>query len=224
MKIIFTNILARRQLTISIILLIIGFILVTQLRVQSQAGQSLSDQPETDLTEVMDKQDIEIKALRADIAELKIQLALYQNSSKNNADIINAGKVDMDSMRVLLGLDTVAGPGIEIKIADGNGYLTGFDIRQLIEELRASGALSLAINGKRLLANANFSRHNGSVYVNGQRLRIPYNVVALGNPEILYQAITLPRGIKDRLNAFEGVSIKIKKKQRLVLPPVAKVR
>ncbi|HEX21153.1 MAG TPA: DUF881 domain-containing protein [Actinobacteria bacterium] len=125
-------------------------------------------------------------------------------------------------MRVLLGLDTVAGPGISILIKDKNRYLTGFDIRQLLEELRASGALSLSIDGKRVVAKSSFARHNGSVYMDGRRLRVPYKVSALGKPDILYQSITLPRGIKDRLSHFAGVHLKIDKSERLVLPPVTK--
>jgi len=204
--------------------MVIGFILVTQLRVQGEAKKNLSDQPETDLTEIIDKQDIEIRALRADVAELRVQLALYQASSKNNADVIRAGKIEMDSMRILLGLDSVTGPGVEITISDKNRYLTGFDIRQLVEELRASGALSLSINGRRLLANSSFARHKGAVYADGRRLRTPYKVLALGNPEVLYQSITLPRGIKDRLSAFEGVKIKIGKRERLVLEAARRKR
>lgn len=209
---------SRRQITISIICLILGFSLVTQLRVQSQAGQRLASQPESDLTEIIDKQDTEIRAMRAEATDLQVQLARYETSSQNQSGIVSEAKDNLNNMRTLVGLDPVVGPGVAITISDKSVYLTGFDIRQLVEELRASGAQAIAVNGYRVVTRTSFARQKTFVYLDGHRLKLPYQVQAIGDVSVLRQAILLPRGIKDKLTAFDGVKFTIKNEDQLKLP------
>lgn len=211
---------SRRQITIGIICLILGFGLVTQLKVQGEASQRLASQPESDLTEIIDKQDAEIRALRAETTDLQVLLVSYEASSKSRSQILAEAQANLDNMRILIGRHPVAGRGVEIEIRDKNGYLTGFDIRQLVEELRASGAQAIAIGGHRVVANTSFARRRGDIYLDKYRLTLPYRIQAIGDAEVLKQSILLPRGIKDKLSAFDGVRLRINVKEQLSLPPV----
>lgn len=210
----------RRQITIGLITFILGFSLVTQLKVRSESSLRLASQPESDLTEIIDKQAEELRALRSEATDLQIQLVEYEASSQGNVQLVNSAKENLANMRILLGYEAVTGPGVNIIIRDRHGYLTGFDIRQLVEELRSSGAQATSINDYRIIANTSFKRKKGSIYVDNHRLQVPYNVKAIGDREVLYQSVVLPRGIKDKLSAFNGVKFEIEKSDGLFVAEV----
>lgn len=211
----------RRQLTIGVILLLLGFGFVTQIKVQEEASQKLVVQSESDLVEIMDRLDTEIQAMRSDITDLQVKLVKYEASATDKRVIINQASQELMALKILVGLEPAKGSGVEVVITDRHKFLTGFDLHQLIEELRASGARAIALNGQRVDTKASFFRKKGRVYLNGHRLKLPYRVVALSDDgDVLYQALLLPRGIKDKLSAFKGVKVFVKKKDDLFLPAI----
>jgi len=210
----------RRQILVGIITFILGFGLVTQLKVQGESSLRLSDQPESDLTEIISQQSVELQALRSESTELKVQLVGYEASSEGNATLVGDAKESLSNMRTLLGYVAVTGPGLDLEITDKKGFLTGFDIRQLIEELRSSGAQAISVNDVRVVVDSSFSRKNGRVYIDDQKLELPYMVKSIGKTDVLYQSVVLPRGIKDKLSAFDGVNVNIQKNESLYIPAV----
>ncbi len=213
----------RRQIVVGIITFILGFGLVTQLKVQGESSLRLSDQPESDLTEIISQQSGALQALRSETTELKVQLAGYQVSSVGNAALVDDAKESLANMRTLLGHVAVTGPGLDITITDENGYLTGFDIRQLVEELRSSGAQAISVNDVRVAADSSFFRKKGIVYLDNHELDIPFVIKTIGNADVLHQSVVLPRGVKDKLSAFDGVELQIQKSESLYIPAVDEV-
>ena len=213
----------RRQIVVGIITFILGFGLVTQLKVQGESSLRLSDQPESDLTEIISQQSGALQALRSETTELKVQLAGYQVSSVGNAALVDDAKESLANMRTLLGHVAVTGPGLDIVITDENGYLTGFDIRQLVEELRSSGAQAISVNDVRVAADSSFFRKKGIVYLDNHELDIPFVIKTIGNADVLHQSVVLPRGVKDKLSAFDGVELQIQKSESLYIPAVDEV-
>lgn len=207
----------RGNISVGLILFLLAFGLVTQIRSSATPRVSLLDQPEADLAEILDKLQADSDRTRTEIENLRLREVQYRAMSSSEEDILNAARDNLKSLEVLSGIVSVDGPGVEITITDRNSYLTGFDLRQLTEELKSSGAAAVSVNGKRLLADSFFTRRAGRLILDGTTLKQPYVLKVVGESELLMQTLTLPRGVKDKLTTFKGVRVRVKKVPKLAV-------
>lgn len=210
----------RAQVIIAVALLLFGFGLVTQLISREQLSERLTAQSEPDLIQIIDSLDAEISSIRSELTDQQVRLVGFEDNETSNQAIINRDKNEIADLRLLLGVEGAEGPGIVIEIRDRQRLLTGFDLRQIIEEIRSSGAWAIAVNGRRLDERTSFWRNSGSVYIDGLKLKPVFKIEAVGDAGLLYQAITLPRGIRDKLGTFNGVSVSVRRQSRLRLSAV----
>jgi uncharacterized protein YlxW (UPF0749 family) len=208
----------RRQIAVGIISLIIGFGLVTQLRVTAASRYDTESKSETDLTEVINRLDAENRILQRDLNQMQLKLIQDRQLKSTNQDIANQSNSNLNTLKILSSSSPVSGPGVYLVINDKNHYLTGFDLRQLVEELKASGAIAIAINHKRVAMNSYFFRRHGKIFMDGKKISNPYLVEVIGKPDLIYSVLNLPRGIKDKLAALEGVKITLRKSNNISLP------
>lgn len=210
----------RTQGVIALSLLLFGFGLVTQLRSYNQLSERLEAQSESDLVEIIDSLDGEIRSMRSELTDQQIKLVSFRDSEAGNDGIIDKTKDEIADLKVLLGKEAAEGPGITIDIKDPQRQLIGFDLRQIIEEMRASGAWAVAVNGRRIHGRTSLWRRSGYIYVDGRKLAPNFKLEAVGDSDVLYQAITLPGGIRDTLaSTYRGVTVKVGKAEALKLKP-----
>lgn len=210
----------RFQALIAAALMLFGFGLVTQLRSREQLSERLTAQSEPDLVEIIDSLDGEIKAMRTELTDQQIRLVSFRDNEAGNQAIINRTRGEITELKLLLGRDIAQGRGISIQIKDRQRLLTGFDLRQIIEEIRSSGAWAISINGRRIDERTSLWRDAGYVYVDGLKMRSDFKIEAVGDSDLLYQTITLPRGIRDKLDTLKGVSVKVRREKSLALPSI----
>jgi len=210
----------RFQALIAIALMLFGFGLVTQLRSREQLSERLTAQSEPDLVEIIDSLDGEIKAMRTELTDQQIRLVSFRDNEAGNQAIINRTRGETTELKLLLGRDAAQGRGISIQIKDRQRLLTGFDLRQIIEEIRSSGAWAISVNGRRINERTSLWRDAGYVYVDGLKMRSDFKIEAVGDSDLLYQTITLPRGIRDKLDTLKGVSVRVRREKSLALPPI----
>jgi uncharacterized protein YlxW (UPF0749 family) len=209
----------RTQLVLALALFLLGFGLVMQLRSFEQLSGRLESEAEVDLVEIIDRLDGELKFMRAELMDERLKLVDYQQADDAGKSLLEQTRRDIDKLKMFSGEAPAVGPGVAIKIKDSQRLLTGFDVRQIIEELRASGAWAISVNGIRVGNQSSFWRRAGYVYLDGNKLDAEFTIEAVGAPKLLYQAVTLPRGIKDKLETLRGVSVGIKSRDELDLPP-----
>lgn len=214
----------RTQGIIALSLLLFGFGLVTQLRSYEQLSERLEAQSEPDLVEIIDSLDGEIRSMRSELTDQQIKLVAFRDSEAGNEGILDKTQDEIADLQVLLGKDVAEGAGIAVEIKDRQARLTGFDLRQIIEEMRSSGAWAVAVNGRRIDGRTSFWRKSGHVYVDGNKLAQDFKIEAVGDAGLLYQAITLPRGIRDTLGTINGVTVGVEREKALKLPPVKAAR
>lgn len=202
------------------LLFLLGVALVTQLKLTSNVEQKLATQSVSDLVEIVDKLDTENSYLEQQIEKSKQDFEHYLKSTEDNSLLEQKISKQIASLKALLGVSPVAGFGVKIFIQDKENLLTDFDFYQLVNEIKASGSWALAINGQRLKNNSAFWRQKGKIYLDGKLLQPPYNVKAVGKSSLIFQSLTLPRGILDRLSTIKGVKIKTQK-TKVVLPALA---
>ncbi len=210
----------RTQFILAFALMLFGFGMVMQLRSQERVGERLEAQSDSDLVEIMDTLDHEVGAIREELGDANIQLAAFKDSESTNQELLEKAKAEIVELQQFASERKVVGPGIAIRIKDKQHLLTGFDLRQIVEEFRSLGAWAIAINGKRIDYRSNFYRKSGVVFLDGQKLKSDYRIEAIGEAKLLYKTITMARGIRDELNTLNGIHVRITRGETLELSAI----
>lgn len=205
-------------------MMLFGFGFVAQLRSHEKITERLETESEADLVEIIDRLDGEIRLTRQELTDQQLKMSEYQQAEGDTNSLIDRAGRQILELEMFVGEKPAGGPGIVIAIQDREHLLTGFDIRQVIEELRSSGAWAMAVNGRRIDSRSSLWRRSGFIYIDGQKIVGAINIEAIGPQAQLFQAITLPRGIRDKISTLSGVSVSVKKKNRLKLAAIKKVK
>ncbi len=191
--------------------LLLGLLLVVQLRTESSARQkALGTEWEFLLIDLIDGNS----RLRQEIESVEQQLA--------DLDQVGGGGVmeslvgEVNYLRIANGLIEVSGPGVELILT---GPISVLDLHDLINELRNAGAESLALNGRRLVAWSAIGTDGQHVTVDGQPIEAPYRLQAIGQSESLKTALLRTGGMVDLIGqAKREVSIEVLEAEKLTLP------
>ena len=139
----------------------------------------------------------------------------------------------LSETRVFAGLTQVAGPGIQVTLVDSarrNAFndplslasiVHDVDIALVVNELKASGAEAIAVNGERIIAMSSIRCVGPVVHVNNVPAAPPFVIQAIGDQNALYGGINLPNGVLDKLRQFDPNMAKLDRKSKLVLPAFA---
>lgn len=210
------------QLSVTLVLFVLGIFLSVQFRTQQTLLDSLESMKEEDLVAMWKnlndkraKLEQEIQLLNGQYRELMEQSNLGKNTFANV-------QKDLDKLRLINGLLPAKGPGITLTIS-GESAVLAVDLVDLVNELWASGAEAIAINGHRIIATTSIAQVEDaySFYntVDGERLYYPIVIEAIGDANTLEKGLTFTGGIIDNLNSF-SIYPQIEQKQELVIPAV----
>jgi len=121
------------------------------------------------------------------------------------------------------GLTNVRGDGIVITMQDAQTagdniedyIIHDADITGILNELRSNGAEAISINGERILGTSKLVCAGPTIFLNKSRYPPPYVIKAIGDPDILYDAIDqLPNVAVMRLY---GIRVDIRKEYDMVI-------
>lgn len=136
--------------------------------------------------------------LRLEVEDLELSL---DNSTDQELALENIKK-EIEKYNILLGNLEVEGPGIVMKIGE-NLEIIWFN--DLVNELYSAGAEVVSINGFRL--NERLSGFdnmpNGQILLGGEILSAPYEIIAIGDGENMFKALTQAGGIIERINNYK---------------------
>lgn len=135
----------------------------------------------------------ELESLEAERTELQNRLDMLEQSSQDEQ--IAAIREELNNVRTFAGLTSVKGRGIHIQL----GFTERTNVSSiqtrlilLINELRASGAQAISINGVRILAMTEMRVVNDQyISVNARQIIAPYDIYAIGDASSLYSGITM---------------------------------
>lgn len=199
-------------LSLILVCLVLGLLLVIQLRSQHDIRQAASSADWGFV--VADLIDSNLR-LRAEVEALQAQLDQFQDVGGGGA-LLESLVDEVNHLRVINGLVAVSGPGIELAI---EGPISVLDLHDLINELRNAGAEALALNGQRIVAWSAIGSDGEHVTVDGQPVHAPYHLEAIGQAQTLEVALNRPGGLVRLLQqARTGTSIAVNKRDRLTLP------
>ena len=129
-----------------------------------------------------------------------------QESTKENGRLKELQE-EIEQANDLLGLTELKGKGIILTLRDSDitspkelglginkALVHDEDLRQIINDIKNSGAEAISINGQRIVSNTAITCAGAIITVNGVKLSSPFEIKAIGDVYSL-SAITRPRRI-----------------------------
>jgi uncharacterized protein YlxW (UPF0749 family) len=213
------------QIPLTITLLVLGFFISVQFKVQQDLAATLNLQKTEDLIVILrnlhDKKDnlsLEAEELTRQLNEINYSFSAEQTQYSNMT-------AEIQRLQVVLGLVEISGPGISV-IIYRDSILLYRDIVDIINELWASGAEAIALNHHRIDFNTriydDIIASSLEIVVNDEVLLYPVIIQAIGNPDTLEAGLTFPGGIIDNFNILYHIYPEIRKETDIILPAVTK--
>jgi uncharacterized protein YlxW (UPF0749 family) len=215
---------SRGQLVAGLLLAILGFAAVTQVQANGKDDAYIGAR-QGDLV-----QYINSLALASDRAETQItQLQATRDSLGNDTQArrtaLARARKQADSLGILAGTVPAAGPGVRVTVEDKS---TGVGTNQLIDglqELRDAGAEVIELNDTvRVVAQTSLQdTTGGGVLVDGTRLRPPYVIDAIGDPQTLATALDFTGGFISEVKGVGG-TVTVRRMQQVEITTVKKLQ
>jgi uncharacterized protein YlxW (UPF0749 family) len=110
----------------------------------------------------------------------------------------------IDQLILLSGTAPVSGRGIQVLITGDVYSVNSFTILDTVQELRDAGAVAIEVNGVRVINSTYFTDTNEGISVNNTKIRSPYKILALGDPETMSTALKIPGGMSETVTTSGG--------------------
>jgi uncharacterized protein YlxW (UPF0749 family) len=196
---------SRAQAVIGVLLAIVGFLAIVQIRSQESANDELAGARREDLPQLLDSLDAATTRVRGEIADLEQRRRVLQSSADSRQAAISEAREQAEVLGVLAGTLPAHGPGIVIRIDDPQRAIGTSTLLNAMEELRDAGAEAIEINNSaRIVAQSAIVDAAGGVQVDGTLLRPPYVIEAIGDAHTLREAMLFPGGLQDEVEQLQG--------------------
>lgn len=178
----------QRVFAISLIAVILGFVVVLQIRSQDQVTRSLATQDDTSVALLInDLNKANAQLLQQTVALAQRQVALQQALDSGGTDT-RALDREVMILGVVSGTVPAHGPGIQMRV---DGPVQDFEIQDALNDLRNAGAEALALNGYRLIAGTPVVTKGQTLTVDGHPVNAPFVLQAIGDPVQLDSAASI---------------------------------
>jgi uncharacterized protein YlxW (UPF0749 family) len=203
------------QLTIAAVAVILGLLVVIQLRSEA-GGTGLGQLSAQDLTVLVANLNARNDQLRQESSTLESELAtLTANQSRGDASVDEIS-ADLQRVRAYAGLEPVTGPGVMITV---NGPIDGAGVEELFNELRNAGAEAIAIDHVRVVTGDVVTGAAGDAKIGNVALSDGFDIDAIGAPDKLTGSLTRSGGVIAQLAATQpDVTVTVTPVDRLELP------
>lgn len=202
------------QVSLFVVALVIGMLLVGQLRSQARPIQlsSLSAQELSRLIGTLQGRNVE---LSDGLAVLREQIRDYERAELQGQSVIELTEEGLDGLAAFSGLRGVDGQGIVIEI---EGSFDPTAVNDLIYELRNAGAEAIAVDDIRITARSVAVLGTGAIEIDGVAIGPSFSISAIGSPDGLRSAIERPGGILILLQQSIDAVFTIEERTDLVVP------
>jgi len=200
----------------SIAILILTFTITIQYDAQRAYENSLENLNTEDLVTIVKSLTERQDSLSAELDQLTI-LSTSQDNTETMQKQIN-------QLSLITGSVAVSGPGVAISIT-ADSPIVSYDIIDIINELKVSGAEAIAINDHRLTYTDRFNsevdeKGNTIIFLNGEKLLSPIIITAIGNPDSLDKGLNMVGGIIENLNTLYNVYPQIRQMEKITMPAI----
>ncbi len=204
------------QLSLFAVALVIGILLVGQLRSQARPIElsSLSAQELSSLIESLTARNVE---LADGLAGLRETIREYERAEIQGQSTLVAAQQDLERIAAFGGLRAVEGQGIVVEI-DIDGPFDPTAVNDLIYELRNAGAEALAVDDVRITASSVAVAGTSTIEIDGVPIDRTFSISAIGSPDGLRSAIERPGGILTLLQQSIDAVFTVETRTNLQIP------
>jgi uncharacterized protein YlxW (UPF0749 family) len=203
------------RLAIGLVALVLGFLIVVQLRAQS-TGSGLANLSSQDLTTLIANLNQRNAQLAIDVAGLDGQLNDLRGAQARGQVSLGGLQADLRRIRLWAGLDPVRGQGI---IVDCTGQIDADSVNDLLNDLRIAGAEALAVESVRVVPGSVVAGEPGHLSIENTPLGNHFQVTAIGDGVNLTASLTRVGGLISRVQVTNAdVQIAVAPTDSLILP------
>ena len=202
------------QVSLTVVALLIGVLLVAQLRSQARPTEisSLSAQDLSTLIETLSDRNRE---LRASLADAREQLREYRVAEAQGQSALDVSREDLRRIVAFGGMGSVEGQGIVVTV---DGDLDSIAVNDLLNELRNAGAEAIAVDQVRITARSVCVQGTDSLSIDGTPIGRSFSIRAVGDPAGLLAALQRPGGIISQLKLFVSATIDVLQSSQVIIP------
>jgi uncharacterized protein YlxW (UPF0749 family) len=138
---------------------------------------------------------------------------------------------ELNRVKALGGLTTVTGPGVAVTLNDkpnfdvlrdsADALVHDSDVRHVLDLLRASGAAALSVNDQRIVNSSYVFCIGPTILCNMQRLTPPYVIQAIGDPQLMADAIRKDPMLSLRQTPEIGLIVQVEQQGEQTCPAFA---
>jgi uncharacterized protein YlxW (UPF0749 family) len=225
----------RSKIAVAALCALLGVALVAQTRSQSDSG--LTGARQGDLVQILDDLTAREERLNKEISDLeKTRDDLNSGTAGTKAALDEAERRSRE-LGVLAGTEPATGPGLVVRISEGDDPLGADVLLDAVQELRGAGAEAMQIAGGghtvRVGASTYFadsgSGSAAAVSVDGTKLASPYTITVVGDPQTMDVALRISGGVVDTVRRGGGKvsieqrdTVKVSTLRELTTPKYAK--
>jgi len=221
------------QATLGAALLVLGFLIATQLRTEAPRVR-YSSQERSPLVATALELQAQQQDLKDRILELRGQIEAAEEAAAGNDVLVEDLNKELRRARIAAGLIELVGPGVVLSLDDssqrvpsgavaGDYLVSAEDLRDVTGELWLAGAQAVSINGERIGVTTALTDLGSSVLVNSAYLQPPYVISAIG-PSDLHERIVSSAGfarfLAARAEAY-GIVVGLGRSAEVVVPAYA---
>ncbi|GAB2757042.1 hypothetical protein GCM10027020_06580 [Nocardioides salsibiostraticola] len=185
---------ARTQMVVALILALVGFAGVTQVRA-NEVDDSFAGVRQQDLIDILNGLAGTSQRAERELARLEQTRDDLQSDSSRRQAALDQAENEAATLSILAGLVPVTGPGIRVTIKEVTGQITISTLLDVVQETRTFGAEAIQFNGEvRVVAQTSFEDVGDAIEVDGVRLTAPYVIDIIGEPAGLEGAINFSQG------------------------------
>lgn len=202
------------QVSLFIVALVIGILLVGQLRSQARPIElsTLSAQELSTLIEALSARNVE---LGDNLDDLREQIRDYERADVQGRSDLTLSEEDLQRISAFGGLEEVEGQGISIRI---EGSFDPTAVNDLIYELRNAGAEAIAVDNVRITARSVAVLGTRAIEIDGVEIGPSFTIRAIGSPDGLQSAIERPGGILRLLQQSINAQFTVQQVADLTVP------
>ncbi|MBO8159326.1 DUF881 domain-containing protein [Thermosyntropha sp.] len=211
-------------ISIAAVCLVLGMMLAIQFKTTQSYQQATLPARINELSQQLNTVTEERDALAEEVLILREKLKNSRDYDQAMLDL----QEELQRASMAACMLPVEGPGIIVILDDSkrilqpgenpnNLLIHDIDILMLINELKASGAEAISINGERITAMTEIRCAGTMILVNWNKISPPFEIRAIGNPDMLESGLMIRGGIVEMLKVG-GMQVNIQKMEKISIP------
>ncbi|MDO5048325.1 MAG: DUF881 domain-containing protein [Actinomycetaceae bacterium] len=190
------------HLVIALMMLALGFALVSQIKIQS--SDPLDGVQEDELVLLLDQLTQAEEQMRDERSVLSDQLEKLQSEQSQEQAARESALRELRQAQILGGTVPVEGPGLIMTVTEGGTPISEGKFVTVLGELRNAGAEAIELNGNRVVASSYITRDESGMKVSGNPISSPYVWKIIGDADTIQPALEIAKGATSQLRASEA--------------------